>query len=404
MIEKLPNFIIIGQEDWDEIWRRNQFLIAGLARRFPSSKFIFIEMPFDLSYSLRTGQLFRKGSQARHKLVKMRSGILSVNGFSNIYTLVLPKIFPAAIGIGEQLNCVLQAKLIGRALNLLDIQNTIFWTQNPVAAPLIEHIGEQPLIYDITDDWANLQGISTRFLERVQASEKILLERANCIITCSQYLYENKAVGATNKVLIPNGVDVKHYARIGEPDFPVASPLVQIPRPIIGYTGSLHSARLDIELILHIAQALPQVSFVFIGPNFLSKEVMTRLRQFKNIQILGPIPYQELPTYMQGFDGLIIPHVISNFTESLNPLKLFEYLAAGLPVVATNLAGVRDYSDLFVISESPSQFVSAIHNIVNHKGNYDRERARDIARTTTWEMRVDMLVETLKQTGLYGKK
>jgi len=397
---ELPGFIILGQEDWDEIWRRNQFLIAGLARRFPATAFLFVELPFDLTYGLRSRQLFRSGSPVRHKLATMRRGVRPVAGFPNIYTLVAAKLLPDACPVGESFNACLAAQIIRRAMARIGLERPVLWTQNPFASPLLGRLGERGVIYDVTDDWTALDGASPRFIARVTAGDARLTGRADCVIACSPYLYTRKQAQNLHTVLIPNGVDVDHYRRIGAPDAPIASRMTALPRPVMGYTGSLHEARLDIDLVCALAKARPDNSLVFIGPIFLPKRVEERLQAFPNIHLLGQVPYREIPAYMQGCDALMIPHRVSQFTESLNPIKLFEYLAAGLPVVATAVAGVREYADTFKIARTHHEFITLAEDVLSGQERHDRDGARRLAQAASWEARVGAVLEALTQVGI----
>jgi glycosyltransferase involved in cell wall biosynthesis len=397
---KLPGFIILGQEDWDEVWRRNQFLIAGLARRCPATKFLFVELPFDLTYGLRSRQIFRPRSPVQRKLACMRRGIRRVAGLPNIYTLVAPKLLPDALPVGERLNAALAAGVIRRALVRIGVERPILWTQNPFAAPMLGHLGEQWVIYDVTDDWTVLEGTSPRFIARAQVGDALLTRRADCVIACSPYLYTRKQIRNPRTVLIPNGVDVEHYRGVGAPDTPVAPRIAALPHPILGYTGSLHEARLDLDLVCALAAARPDVSLVFVGPIFLPQRAQERLRRFANIHLLGPVPYREIPAYMQGCNALMIPHRVSEFTESLNPIKVFEYLAAGLPVVATAVAGVREYTSIIKIAHSYAEFIRSVEDTIRGKAFCDRDEARRLAQAASWESRIDAVLDAFAGVGV----
>lgn len=396
-----PDFVIVGQEDWDEIWRRNQFLIAGLAERFPSSKFLFVEMPFDFTYGIRSKQLLSASSLMRQKLKQYRQGVRFAANLPNIYVLTALKVAPDALPFGEKLNAKILAGQIRRAMQVLGISQPIFWTQNPFAASLLGQLNEKAVIYDVTDDWAALAGVSERFLERVKKGDAALLQKANCVFTCSEYLYQQKKIANSNTFLVQNGVDTQHYREIGTSDLPIASALGKIARPIIGYTGSLHPARLDVDLIYNLAETYPNYNFVFVGPNFLPTEVTKKLQTFSNVHLLGSVPYADIPKYMQAFDVLMIPHVVSNFTESLNPLKLFEYLAAGLPTVATNVAGFREYDGLFNIAKTQTEFIEAVQKTYEQKAKFDSKVARQLAQEADWQNRVEDVLTALKQVEIY---
>lgn len=399
---RLVDFVVIGQEDWDEVWRRNQFLIAGLAERFPNTKFLFVEMPFDFTYSLRSRQLLSSQSLMRRKLKQWRQGIHFVPNLPNVYTLTPVKAVPDSLAIGEKLNSKIMASQIRLAMQKLNITQPVVWTQNPFAASLLNQLNEKALIYDVTDDWAALAGTSARFLERVRKGDAALLKRATCVLTCSKYLYHQKKDSNSHTFLIPNGVEVSHYEKIGTKDLQVVPVIAEIKHPIVGYTGSLHLARLDIDLICQLAKSYPDHNFVFVGPNFLPLEVTTKLRTFPNIHLLGAVPYLQIPNYMQAFDALMIPHVISNFTESLNPLKMFEYLAAGLPVIATDIAGVRDYRETFKVAASTEEFIQGISEVLANKVFFSKEKARQLAEKADWRNRVETVLKVLEQVEIYG--
>jgi glycosyltransferase involved in cell wall biosynthesis len=137
--------------------------------------------------------------------------------------------------------------------------------------------------------------------------------------------------------LIPNGVDVEHFRR------PRARPK-DLPRsPVAVYVGSLHDSRVDVELVVDVARALPTVNLVFVGPNSLSAASQAALEGLSNVFLVGPRRYDDVPAYLQHADVVIVPHRISPFTESLDPIKAYECLAVGTPTVATRVAGFRDH-------------------------------------------------------------
>src|SRR5262249_47774347 len=154
--------------------------------------------------------------------------------------------------------------------------------------------GERAVVYDVTDDWAALPGASRRFRARARAGDAALTARAACVIACSPALYAQKRARNRHTVLISNGVDVDHYAGIGVPGAPLAPAMAALPRPVAGYTGSLHAARLDLDLLAALAAARPGVQLALIGPDFLSGAERARLQRFPNVHLLGPVAYADL--------------------------------------------------------------------------------------------------------------
>ncbi len=124
------------------------------------------------------------------------------------------------------------------------------------------------------------------------------------------------------------------------------------------YVGSLHEERLDVPLVVELASRRPDLAVVLVGPDSLSAGATAALRAVDNIHLLGPRPYGQIPAYLQHADVVIIPHLVNPFTESLDPIKAYECVAAGRPTVATPVAGFRQLGPPVVITER-SGFVEA---------------------------------------------
>jgi teichuronic acid biosynthesis glycosyltransferase TuaH len=198
-------------------------------------------------------------------------------------------------------------------------------------------------LYDVTDDWL-LAPFAPRELERLRQLDSLALAVADEVVVCSQALAVSR--GAQRAVsLVPNGVDVEHFRR------PRPRPHDLPELPIAVYVGSLHDARIDVELVVELARALPQLSLVFVGPNSLGDQSQRIFNEIPNVLLLGPRPYDEVPAYLQHADIVIVPHRISPFTESLDPIKVYECLVVDTPTVATPVAGFRDYPSQLNIAD-----------------------------------------------------
>ena len=156
---------------------------------------------------------------------------------------------------------------------------------------------------------------------------------------CSPALAESR--GTTRPVsLVPNGVDVEHFRR----PRPRPSDLPAAPTAV--YVGSLHDARLDVELVAELADALPELNVVLVGPDSLGGESQSLLASRPNVYLLGARPYEVVPAYLQHADVVIVPHRVTPFTDSLDPIKAYECLAIDTPTVATPVAGFRIHADV----------------------------------------------------------
>jgi glycosyltransferase involved in cell wall biosynthesis len=193
--------------------------------------------------------------------------------------------------------------------------------------------------------------------------------------------------------LVANGVDADHYEDVLK-DGPRAPALAGKPGPILGYTGTIHPDRVDVDLVEKVARHFSSGTVALVGPLLLDDADKARLQSCGNVVMTGPVPYKDIPTFMRAFDVCITPHVMTSFTESLNPIKLWEYLAAGKPIVSTNVAGFRDYDRLVHLATDADSFIGAVQAAL-HEDPALREERRGEARRHSWAQRIDEVVEVL---------
>jgi teichuronic acid biosynthesis glycosyltransferase TuaH len=153
--------------------------------------------------------------------------------------------------------------------------------------------------------------------------------------------------------LIPNAVDVAHFRR------PTSRPVDLPEGQVAVYAGSLHESRLDVDLVVEIARSLPALHVVLVGPDSLSPESRCRLVSEPNVHLVGVRPYSSVPAYLQHADVIVVPHLVNEFTESLDPIKAYECVAAGTPTVATPVAGFRGLAGNVEVAAPPA-FASAV--------------------------------------------
>lgn len=384
----MRDLIFVSLENWDDIWRRNQFLCAGLATRFPDKKLLFCGPPRSVAQLLRRGDF----TGLRHQKTR------AVPGLPNIHVMhplqPLPNSLPGARRINEfamRFQVRAQAKKLG-------IKQPILWLNPHDAVHMAGRMNERAVIYDITDDWI-LAANSERERALIEAQDAALCRAADLVIVCSHALEQSRQAQSRNIFLLPNGVDVEHYKNVAQP----ASRESAWPAPVLGYTGSLHSARVDVDLVIALARAFPQGTVALVGPDSLNARARGLLEKQRNIRLPGAVSYACIPETMARFDVCIVPHVESSFTESLNPIKLWEYLASGKPVVSTNVAGFRDYAHLCHIATGAENFIAACRKALQEaaSGDDNGKSARLAeAAGNSWELRIDCLLDELKHQGI----
>lgn len=311
------DLIVCSLERWDEVWRRNQFLVAGLLRRNTFLRVLFVEPPHDPLVAPR-GQRFARSQMRR------------IGDTGRLWALRPLKPLPRRLGVWADRSLRRQAI---RASRSLGFRRPILWVNDLTYAPLARTWGI-PSVYDVTDDWL-LEPAPDRELARRRHLESTIMEHADQVVVCSPALAASR--GAARPVhLIPNGVDTNHFAT------PQPRPHDLPPAPVAVYAGTLHDERIDSALLCEAAQTLPHAKLALIGPDCLSPATHQRLRACPNVTILGPRPYRSLPAYLQHANALFVPHRITPFTETLDPIKAYECLAVGTPTIATEIAGFRN--------------------------------------------------------------
>jgi glycosyltransferase involved in cell wall biosynthesis len=213
---------------------------------------------------------------------------------------------------------------------------------------------------------------------------------------CSQQLFDDKAslVDPERLHLIPNGVHINHYETVTDTSLAVHELAQNWAKPVFGYTGTVHGDRVDVNLIASIAKAYPSATIAMVGPNLLDEADQQALNQFSNIVFTGAQPYSELPDIMRSFDICMVPHLVTPFTESLNPIKLWEYLAAGKPIVSTNVAGFRDFPELLFVSRAHDAFKENLSVALSADMCTANDR-QDVAKLHSWDMRLHAVIRVL---------
>lgn len=301
--------------------------------------------------------------------------------------LVVP--FPG-VPLAARLNSALLSSALGRVVRRLDFTRPIMWTFLPTAVGLVGKLGERAVIYHCVDDHAEFRGVDGATLRR---AERDLVKAADIVFTSSELLWRERGQENPRTYFIPHGVDVDQFARALTPDLPLPADLRAIPRPIVGFCG-LIADFVDRELIAEAARRRPTWSFVLIGRCVSDVRGLSSL---SNVHVLGQRPYHSLPEYFRGFDVGIIPFRVNALTVRANPLKLREYLAAGLPVVSTPLPEVARYGALVHVADGAPAFVDGIERAIEERGESFSEARVAAMRAESWESRVEEMCRIIHE-------
>ena len=260
----------------------------------------------------------------------------------------------------------------------LDSVTQSFWLDNIKYKKAIFRVADKNVGFDKVSD-------SSRNIE----SE--IAQKVNTVIYTAHNLKEYVLDMKPKQILhVPNGVNFDHFANANKT---MPDDLKNIPKPIAIYVGAI-AEWFDYEWIMAAARALPKVSFVLIGPDKMAKE---KLKPLNNIYLLGRKNYQDVPAYLHNADVGLIPFNVKQFPDlvhSINPLKLYEYMACGLPTVSTEWEELKLLRSPSVLSKDVNEFIGMISNIIKGK-RMPSEDYIDYARQYRWSHKVKELVEFL---------
>jgi glycosyltransferase involved in cell wall biosynthesis len=257
--------------------------------------------------------------------------------------------------VATRVNALLFRRAVRRASAGMKEGKPLLWVYTPTVAPYLSSFPNSGIVYHCVDRWWAFGDYDTDLMLEFHES---LCRQADVVFASGAALLEDCRAYSENAHLVPHGVEWAHFARavLEEPARP--ADIADIRTPIVGFFGMIHEW-LDQPLLADLAKAIPNVTIVLIGKVWVD---VSLLRRCANIRFVGQKPYSEMPAYAAAFDVGIVPFVVNDLTLAVNPIKLREYLSAGLPVVATALPEIRALADMphVHVTESRQEFSAAV--------------------------------------------
>lgn len=272
-----------------------------------------------------------------------------------------------------------------REIAVRGLERAILVTTIPNAAGVVGRLGEALSVYYCVDELSEWPGADRGAMQEMESE---LLERVDLVIATSEALFEAKSARHSRVRLLPHGVDWEGF-RTGRGTAPPE--LRALPRPRCGYAG-LVDERLDVARIVEIARAMPETTFVLLGPRQLPRGELDVL---ENVRFLPPVAYEDMPAVVAELDVAMLPYVSSELTGRMNPLKLRELLAAGVPVVASPLPEVRKYAPEVLIACDRDEWLGGLAAALREGRARAGERAARV-RAEGWDARAEELSRMLE--------
>jgi len=319
----------------------------------------------------------------RRAINKLKSFAEPVSEVERNIFVLNPVAIPAyGLSWVRSLNRKLLRLRVRRAMRKLGFQRPINWVFNPAGSVVAGELGEDMVVYYCVDEFTSFSDAGTRSMAEMEAS---LLRRADLVVVSAERLYKSKSPSNRHTVLVRHGVDFDHFHKALSSATEVPEEIAHLPRPIIGYFGLMARDWIDIDLLAKIARHFCGGSLVLLGKVTMDMSPVTAL---PNVHLLGRRPFETLPAYCKGFDAAILPFPISEVTLNANPLKVREYLAAGLPVVSTRIPEV-EVLDQATIVNTHEAFIRALEEVLKDPG--PKATRSESMRQESWEGRVEEL-------------
>lgn len=381
------NWIIVSSINWAENWQMHQQLATALVDA--GHRVLFIE---------NTGvRAPRRGDLGRIRDRLLR-WLRSTRGFSDVrpgLTLLFPLVLPLPYSrIALAINRSLLAAAIRKwsAANRFHDTLLVSFLPTPLAAALAKELDPALLVYYCANDMSGGSDGASRLL----LHEERFMQRADAVFCISSVLMERARRFNAQVHYFPAGVDLDKFAACRDAAPRPPADLSGLPRPVIGYVGSV-SPVFDQVLVAAAARAMPEASFVLVGPHYCDTAV---LQACPNVHLLGSRPHNEVPHYLRQFDVGLIPYVRNSFTDAVYSCKLNEYLAMGLPVVATDMRELREYrlrhGEVLTLANSPQALVAGICEHLTDHDAVHRQARIAAAEANTWTQRFHDLLGVVR--------
>lgn len=390
-----------GHHPWSPVWKRNQSLFWALGQRPWVRQGLFVNPPMGWR-NLPHGASYPTSVQwhaSRQAVIPRRLGP-GLRAWTPFDAVPLGRWRPAR-DANHALRDRLRAWLSGPPPHLV-VLNDPFIDQGTAEALVAD---ASFVVFDLSDDFvAYTHGGDEAARARTAARCNWMARRADVVLAVNAALAESYRRINAHTYIVPNACHYERFAACSDPGkraTPAVAELASRYDVVVGYYGWMMSHRIDVSLLTALIDDHPGWGFAFLGP--ADATITAALVGRPNVRLWHTVPQERLADYVVGFDVCLVPHLINVHSASNDPLKLYEYLAAGKPVVATPLPGLERFGDLVTIARTAAEFAAAIEQALVADGLDRRLVRQQVARANSWTARaveVERIVaEVARQRG-----
>lgn len=393
------DIVCLSSQPWaDSMWTNKQHIMSRLAHhhRVVYTDHGFRSLPSHLYHHLR-----HQPSDLLHPRRPLTEGVYRKDDSLWVASSWGPQpayLLPVDSRIRNFVAYDLKLKFLRRFLDRTGIDAPIVWAYHPAFADALEKLPRKLLVYDCVDEYTAFPNYEP-VADWIADKERRLCEKADLVFTTSRALYEDKkSYNPEHTHLVHNVGDAEHFKQALEAETPIADDMADLSGPVVGFVGAVSDYKLNEEWLLALARAKPEWDVVVIGPVGVSDPStdVSAMKDADNIHLLGYRDYDDLPTYLKGFDVAAIPYRINDYTRSVFPIKFFEFLATGTPVVISALPALTEYYDAVEVAEDADDFVARCEAALAD-GEAGTDRRVELAEQNSWWSRIDEMMGLIEE-------
>jgi len=274
---------------------------------------------------------------------------------------------------------------IGQAMRSINMTGQrIAWMTHPYHYLYFGCAGENSIVYECYDEF--VFDNSGKRNKRTELLELEMARNTELNIATAKPLYDKLFAVNSKTILVSNGAINEVFKQCRDTKFPVAPEMDELPSPVIGMMGTLYKGY-DFELLDDIINKKKEWSFVFVGEVCENaKDDVDKLSRYSNFHLFGWRSYFELPSFLKGFDVAIIPYLVNDWTNTINPNKIYDYYAAGIPVIATPIVELCRQEKYVTLCQNCDEFTIAIEQALKGSLENKIQKGIQIAELLSWDL------------------
>ncbi len=382
------DIVCVSFVTWDDHWGTSQQQMSRLAKK---NRVFFMDQPIS-PLSLVTG--VRKRSAVWRQFRRWLRGPRQVA--DNVWAGAPPPILPFRTNrFVNAINAAIIRRWLAGCARRLGFRDVIYWNFEPGLPGLGRGLKPALSVFHCVDDFSAIPYWWHSSSNQMRL-EELCCRESDAVICTGRKLVESRRQFNSNIHFVPEGADVASFLAASSDAVRVPEGMAALAGKVVGYVGVI-DFRLDVDLIAYMAERRPEWSFALVGPMKGDTQDMTRLRSLSNVHFFGRQRLEDVPSFVKGMDVGLIPYVLNDYTHHIFPLKLYEYMAAGKPIVASAMEEMLPYEGAeMAIGRSPEDFLAKVDEAIA-ADSPEKAAARQRAAThESWDDRVEQVSAILE--------